>query len=136
MIKFLCKDLWTLIFRKQIDNLKTNHRVRQKYRSIQRCFAYDHLPQGVYVLTDNSFKPFTRMSMASSLDAVHKAQAVSFLLLVTSNMRLLILSQHLWFPCGVIRGSLASMGLNATVQAETSDLPAATFQIRTIATKP
>lgn len=26
-IKFLCKDLWTLIFRKQIDNLKTNHRV-------------------------------------------------------------------------------------------------------------
>lgn len=28
MIKFLCKDLWTLVFRKQIDNLKTNHRVR------------------------------------------------------------------------------------------------------------
>lgn len=26
-IKFLCKDLWMLIFRKQIDNLKTNHRV-------------------------------------------------------------------------------------------------------------
>jgi len=28
VIKFLCKDLWTLVFRKQIDNLKTNHRVR------------------------------------------------------------------------------------------------------------
>ena len=28
MIKFLCKDVWQLIFRKQIDNLKTNHRVR------------------------------------------------------------------------------------------------------------
>lgn len=28
MIKFLCKDMWTLVFRKQIDNLKTNHRVR------------------------------------------------------------------------------------------------------------
>ena len=27
MIKFLCKDIWTLTFRKQIDNLKTNHRV-------------------------------------------------------------------------------------------------------------
>ena len=26
-IKFLCKDLWTIVFRKQIDNLKTNHRV-------------------------------------------------------------------------------------------------------------
>lgn len=28
VIKFLCKDLWMLVFRKQIDNLKTNHRVR------------------------------------------------------------------------------------------------------------
>jgi len=27
VIKFLCKDLWMLVFRKQIDNLKTNHRV-------------------------------------------------------------------------------------------------------------
>lgn len=29
VIKFLCKDLWMLVFRKQIDNLKTNHRVRR-----------------------------------------------------------------------------------------------------------
>lgn len=28
VIKFICKDLWTIVFRKQIDNLKTNHRVR------------------------------------------------------------------------------------------------------------
>lgn len=27
VIKFLCKDLWVILFRKQIDNLKTNHRV-------------------------------------------------------------------------------------------------------------
>lgn len=27
VIKFVCKDLWTLVFRKQVDNLKTNHRV-------------------------------------------------------------------------------------------------------------
>jgi hypothetical protein len=26
-IKFLCKDLWMIVFKKQIDNLKTNHRV-------------------------------------------------------------------------------------------------------------
>ncbi|KAI9766836.1 MAG: Trafficking protein particle complex subunit 33 [Geoglossum simile] len=68
VIKFLCKDLWTLVFRKQIDNLKTNHR-------------------------------------------------------------------FLWFPCGVIRGALASMGINATVQADTSELPGATFQIKTVAAK-
>lgn len=98
MIKFLCKDLWTLLFRKQIDNLKTNHR-------------------GVYVLTDNSFRPLARMSMASPAEAVARAQP------------------FLWFPCGVIRGALASMGLNATVQAETNDLPGAVFQIRTITAK-
>lgn len=27
IIKFLCKDIWTVVFKKQIDNLKTNHRV-------------------------------------------------------------------------------------------------------------
>ena len=27
VIKFICKDIWTVAFRKQIDNLKTNHRV-------------------------------------------------------------------------------------------------------------
>ncbi|EKV12088.1 BET3 family protein [Penicillium digitatum PHI26] len=26
VIKFLCKDLWTVLFKKQVDNLKTNHR--------------------------------------------------------------------------------------------------------------
>jgi trafficking protein particle complex subunit 6 len=28
VIKFICKDLWSVVFKKQIDNLKTNHRVR------------------------------------------------------------------------------------------------------------
>jgi hypothetical protein len=42
IVKFLCKDLWTAVFRKQMDNLKTNHR-------------------GVYVLTDHKFRIFTRM---------------------------------------------------------------------------
>ncbi|KAL8737942.1 MAG: hypothetical protein Q9181_001205 [Wetmoreana brouardii] len=98
MIKFLCKDMWTLVFRKQIDNLKTNHR-------------------GVYVLTDNTFRPFARMSMSSPSEAIGKAQP------------------FLWFPSGVIRGALASMGISATVQAETSELPGATFQIKTITTK-
>ncbi|KAJ5099132.1 Trafficking protein particle complex subunit 6B [Penicillium argentinense] len=99
VIKFLCKDLWTVLFRKQVDNLKTNHR-------------------GVYVLTDNAFRSFARMSMAVRSDAVSMAQA------------------YLWFPCGVIRGALANLGINTTVQAETSELPGATFQIKTIQARP
>ncbi|KAM5497700.1 hypothetical protein McaMca56_004089 [Microsporum canis] len=94
VIKFLCKDLWTILFRKQVDNLKTNHR-------------------GVYVLTDNAFRPFIRMSMSVRSEAVIRAQT------------------YLWFPCGIIRGALASVGIEATVQAESSDLPLATFQIKT-----
>jgi len=37
LMKFICKDYWVCVFRKQIDNLRTNH-------------------QGVYVLQDKSFK--------------------------------------------------------------------------------
>lgn len=37
VIKFLCKDMWTILFRKQVDNLKTNHRVRLV--ALRRCFA-------------------------------------------------------------------------------------------------
>jgi len=48
----------------------------------------------------------------------------------------LTVCQFLWFPSGVIRGGLASMGINATVHAETLELPAATFQIKTITVKP
>ncbi|KAM0092348.1 hypothetical protein ACP6JD_004181 [Aspergillus fumigatus] len=99
VIKFLCKDLWTILFKKQVDNLKTNHR-------------------GVYVLTDNSFRPFARMSMASRSEATAMAQA------------------FLWFPCGIIRGALSNMGIATTVQAETSELPGATFQIKTVQPRP
>ncbi|KAH8821518.1 transporter particle component [Xylogone sp. PMI_703] len=98
VIKFLCKDLWMLVFRKQIDNLKTNHR-------------------GVYVLTDNSFRPFARMSTEAGGQAVVRAQP------------------FLWFPCGIIRGALASMGITATVHAESAELPGATFQIKSAGSK-
>lgn len=35
VIKFICKDLWTLVFRKQVDNLKTNHRVSLRICSLR-----------------------------------------------------------------------------------------------------
>lgn len=27
VMKFICKDFWTCVFKKQIDNLRTNHQV-------------------------------------------------------------------------------------------------------------
>ncbi len=45
-------------------------------------------------------------------------------------------NQFLWFPCGILRGALAAMGISATVQAETSELPGAVFQIKTTPAAP
>ncbi|XP_019875216.1 trafficking protein particle complex subunit 6b [Aethina tumida] len=42
-MKFICTDFWSAIYKKQIDNLRTNH-------------------QGVYVLQDNAFRFLTRLS--------------------------------------------------------------------------
>jgi len=42
-VKFICKDFWVALYRKQIDNLRTNH-------------------QGTYVLQDNSFKFLSKIS--------------------------------------------------------------------------
>ncbi|KAK0188380.1 TRAPP complex subunit trs33 [Armillaria mellea] len=42
-VKFICKDIWTACWDKQVDNLRTNHR-------------------GVYVLQDNSFKTISHLS--------------------------------------------------------------------------
>ncbi|KAG8448493.1 hypothetical protein GDO86_015545 [Hymenochirus boettgeri] len=43
IMKFMCKDFWTVLFKKQIDNLRTNH-------------------QGTYVLQDNRFMLLTQIS--------------------------------------------------------------------------
>lgn len=119
-IKFLCKDLWTLLFRKQIDNLKTNHR-------------------GIYVLTDNTFKPLTRMSFdTKKFDAAMQAALVQqtgdVALGRDANTQARV-QPFLYFPAGVIRGCLASLGITATVTAESAALPGATFQIRTAGAK-
>ncbi|KAH7074403.1 transport protein particle component [Paraphoma chrysanthemicola] len=119
-IKFLCKDLWTLLFRKQIDNLKTNHR-------------------GIYVLTDNTFKPLSKMSFdTKKFDAALQAQVLAQtgdVALGRDANTLARVQPFLYFPAGVIRGCLASLGITATVTAESAALPGATFQIRTAGAK-
>ncbi|XP_045483248.1 trafficking protein particle complex subunit 6b [Harmonia axyridis] len=42
-MKFICTDFWSAIYKKQIDNLRTNH-------------------LGVYVLQDNAFRFLTKLS--------------------------------------------------------------------------
>lgn len=94
IIKYICKDFWTTVFKKQVDNLKTNHK-------------------GVYVLTDNQFRWFLRMSTNEGMqETVRKA------------------SPYLAFPCGLVRGALANLNVNSTVLAEVQQIPIVTFQIK------
>ncbi|XP_076591793.1 trafficking protein particle complex subunit 6B, like [Chaetodon auriga] len=59
VMKFICKDFWTKVFRRQVDNLRTNH-------------------QGTYVLQDNKFSLLTQMSSGKQyLDQAPKYLAFS-----------------------------------------------------------
>jgi len=91
LMKFICKDYWMCVFRKQIDNLRTNH-------------------QGVYVLQDKSFKYL--QSISASKQYFENS------------------SVFLIFTCGLIRGSLANLGVKSVVTTEVASLPAVKFQIQ------
>ena len=91
LMKFICKDYWVCIFRKQIDNLRTNH-------------------QGVYVLQDKSFKYLQTVSNSKQ----YFEDSAAFLV----------------FTCGLIRGSLANLGVKSVVTTDVNTLPAVKFQIQ------
>ncbi|RZF36399.1 hypothetical protein LSTR_LSTR002995 [Laodelphax striatellus] len=57
-VKFICTDFWSSVYKKQIDNLRTNH-------------------QGVYVLQDNSFRFLNKIS-GSKQYLEHAPKYVSF----------------------------------------------------------
>jgi len=90
--------------------------------------------QGVFVLTDSTFLPFKRMSMKSPQEALVQAQPVRQMRFWSWLCSFVL--QYLFFPSGIIKGVLSSLGIEATVHAETSELPSAQFQIKTMANPP
>ncbi|MCO5548617.1 hypothetical protein L7F22_002077 [Adiantum nelumboides] len=109
-IKFICKDFWAEIFKKQVDNLKTNHR-------------------GVFVLQDNRFRWLTHISLDYPM---YNADGVSMenSLTNTAVMAARAAGPYLYFPCGLIRGALTNLGVPCDVSAEVASLPACSFIIR------
>ncbi|KAD4179205.1 hypothetical protein E3N88_27796 [Mikania micrantha] len=75
-IKFICKDFWSELFKKQIDNLKTNHR-------------------GTFVLQDDKFAWLSRMSGEPSTENRGSAQEAGNKTTETTGM-------HLYFPCSFV----------------------------------
>jgi trafficking protein particle complex subunit 6 len=77
IIKFLCKDVWTAVWDKQIDNLRTNHRVCSLPSSLNHICQWCQSHQGVYVLQDNAFRPILRISSADGpADSLKRAKIV------------------------------------------------------------
>ena len=67
--------------------------------------------KGVFVLSDYKFKWLDRYT---SDDIISKQSALNML--------------H--FPCGIIRGALANLGISSIVHSELNELPNCTFNIR------
>lgn len=118
MLKFLCTDFWSSIYKRQVDNLRTNH-------------------QGVYVLLDNEFRFFSRISAGNQyleyapLVSKYYIESLKFSILISDAYELqCILLQYVTFTCGLIRGALANLGINCVVSAEIHSLPACKFNIR------
>ncbi|XP_057961041.1 uncharacterized protein LOC131153037 [Malania oleifera] len=108
-IKFICKDFWSELFKKQIDNLKTNHR-------------------GTFVLQDNKFRWLARMSVDASTENGGLSHDSS--LAAGESKAAQAMSLHLYFPCGIIRGALSNLGIPCAVSADISNLPACSFVVR------
>lgn len=105
VIKFICKDFWTEVFRKQIDNLRTNHK-------------------GVYVLADNRFRLFAHMSPTISKARPPPPRAPIPYRSLPSVQE--VATNYTVFSCGLIRGALANLGIACIVTSEITMHPACT----------
>ena len=95
-VKFLCKEVWIEVFRKQIDKLQTNHR-------------------GVFVLKD------MKLRWLEGLPINREDARITAI-------------QILAFPCGIIRGALANLGIPAVVScdflADGQNMAACSFNVK------
>ena len=69
--------------------------------------------RGVYVLTDNRFRWLQRLAGVPSSPELEA-----------------VVQRSLHFPCGLLRGALAALGVVAVVTAEPGALPACSFTLR------
>lgn len=99
VIKFICKEFWADLFGKTVDNLRTNHR-------------------GTFVLKDNNFRWVTRLSANQQTPGMPAQPAVTELA-----------KDFLVLPCAIVRGALCHLGVECSVSAESTALPACDFTI-------
>ncbi|KAF8817820.1 transport protein particle (trapp) component, bet3 protein [Cardiosporidium cionae] len=112
ILKFICKDLWNFLFRKQADRLQTNQK-------------------GDFVIFENSLpwlKDFTGVSTSS----VGPSTLTSSELKRISGPDATLWknpSFYVFFICEIIRGALSHLGLSCTVTGDVSAAPACSFSV-------
>jgi len=95
IIKFICKEFWTEIYKKPIDNLRTIKNRR-----------------GVYVLYDAKFRWLQKLSSVSS--SVAKEEAVKYLIFPCGLIRGAL--SNLGVPCDVSAEIATLPGCNFTIK--------------------
>ena len=106
-IKFVCKDLWYKLFKKPVDNLKTNHR-------------------GVFVLLDNNFRWTSRLTASSSPTSTTTTGNGE----TSSSINSIPPPLFAALACGILQGSLHALGVHCIVSADMQRLPACTFTLK------
>jgi hypothetical protein len=80
-VKYLCKELWICLFKKQVDNLRTNH-------------------QGVYVIHDGRFR-LLQQTLLSMNKTVDNSNRMHTLYIAYSNGLLRGILTNMGYPCRV-----------------------------------
>jgi hypothetical protein len=93
-IKFICKEFWLEVFRKQIDKLQTNHR-------------------GIFVLKDLDFKWLDKVPSILDAEGVEDEG--------NGGEGRIMAIKILALPCGLIRGALSNLGIAAVVSCDFMD---------------
>ncbi|CAF1230108.1 unnamed protein product [Didymodactylos carnosus] len=110
-IKYLCKELWLNLFKKQVDNLRTNH-------------------QGVYVIQDIKFRLLQQISSSLSQNKTSAKTTKQ-----NSNNFDKLHTAYLSYSVGLIRGILTNLGYPCRVTAEIIDhLPSPTSSAKAAST--
>ncbi|PSC68076.1 Trafficking particle complex subunit 6B [Micractinium conductrix] len=102
-MKWLCKEFWGEVFRKPVDNLRTNHR-------------------GTFVLRDTQFRWLWRL-------AQNQMPPQLGLSLPPAVPKTELAADYLVLPCAIVRGALAQLGLDCSVAADAASLPQVDFTV-------
>lgn len=102
-MKLVCKELWSDLFGKVVDNLRTNHR-------------------GTYVLRDVSFRWLSRLHQNAVPAAPGDPRPPQL-------PKAELARDWLVLPCAVVRGALGALGLEVTVSADATQLPQIDFTV-------